>query len=207
MSSSSSSNNGGNPFSPSLPLSDQDLFWDEEELLSMYSKETRLDPVDVESIDGYFSPMVRREAVQWMLKVHGFYGFTALTAVLTVNYLDRFLTSFRFQRDDDDDNKPWLIHLVAITCLSLAAKVEEAHVPLLLDLQVGETKYVFEAKTIQRMELLILSTLKWSMHPITPLSFLNHIIRMLGLKTPLHWEFLNRCEQLLLYVISGKPFV
>ena len=63
---------------------------------------------------------------------------------------------------------------------------------------------MFEAKTIQRMELLVLSSLQWKMHPVTPLSFLNHIIRRLGLKTHLHWEFLRRCECLLLSVVSGK---
>ncbi|KAE8711740.1 Cyclin-D3-1 [Hibiscus syriacus] len=187
MSSSTSSNNGG-----------IDLFRDDDGLLSMFSKETKID-LDV---DGYFPPMARREAVEWMLKVNAFHGFTSLTVVLAVNYLDRFLTSFRFQRDDG--NKPWMIHLVAVACLSLAAKVEEAHVPLLLDLHVGEIRYVFESKTIQRMELLILSTLKWKMHPITPLSFLNHIIRRLGLKIHLHWELLKKCEQLLFCVISDS---
>ncbi|KAF2321050.1 hypothetical protein GH714_033210 [Hevea brasiliensis] len=87
---------------------------------------------------------------------------------------------------------------------SLAAKVEETQVPLLLDLQVEDTKYVFEAKTIQRMELLVLSTLKWKMHPVTSLSFLDHIIRRLGLKTHLHWQFLGRCERLLLTVVSDS---
>ncbi|KAI8016894.1 Cyclin-D3-1 [Camellia lanceoleosa] len=38
-------------------------------------------------------------------------------------------------------------------CLSLV-KVEETQVPLLLDFQVEESKFVIEAKTIQRMELL-----------------------------------------------------
>ncbi|KAE8708430.1 Cyclin-D3-2 [Hibiscus syriacus] len=146
--------------------------------------------------------MARRDAVEWMLKVHARYGFTAHTAVFSVNYLDRFLSTFQFQRD-----KPWMIQLLAVTCLSLAAKVEETQVPLLLDLQVEERKYIFEAKTIQRMELLVLSTLKWKIHPITPLSFLDHIIRRLGLKTHLHWEFLNRCERLLLSVISDSRSV
>ncbi|KAI7982028.1 Cyclin-D3-1, partial [Camellia lanceoleosa] len=44
--------------------------------------------------------------------------------------------------------------LVAVACLSLAAKVEKTQVPLLLDFQVEESKFVIEAKTIQRMELL-----------------------------------------------------
>ncbi|KAJ0089654.1 hypothetical protein Patl1_14750 [Pistacia atlantica] len=41
------------------------------------------------------------------------------------------------------------------------------------------------------MELLLLSALKWKMHLVTPLSFLDHIIRRLGLKNNLHWEFLG----------------
>ena len=44
-------------------------------------------------------------------------------------------------------------------------------VPLLLDLQVEEIKYVFEVKTIQRIELLVLSTLQWKVNPVTPTSF------------------------------------
>ncbi|KAF7813283.1 cyclin-D3-1 [Senna tora] len=59
-------------------------------------------------------------------------------------------------------------------------------------------KYEFEAKTIHRV--LVLSTFKWKMHPVTPLSFLDHIIRRLGLKSHLHWEFLKRCENLILSI-------
>ncbi|GMJ12839.1 CYCLIN D3;1 [Hibiscus trionum] len=200
-SSSSSSNNGGNPSFPPLLL-EQDLFWEDDELLSLFSKE------EAEFLTVEYSRDVhretRREAVEWMLKVNARYGFTTLTAVLSVNYLDRFFTRRgpHFQSD-----KPWLIQLAAVTCLSLAAKVEETHVPLLLDFQVEGTRYVFEAKTIQRMELLVLSTLQWKMHPITPLSFLDHIIRRLGLKTHLHWEFLKKCEHLLLSVISDSRSV
>lgn len=62
---------------------------------------------------------------------------------------------------------------------------------------------MFEAKAVQRMELLVLSTLRWKMHPVTPLSFLDHIIRRLGLKSDVHWEFFRRCEALLLAVVSG----
>ncbi|RDX83877.1 Cyclin-D3-1, partial [Mucuna pruriens] len=211
----------GTSLSPLLLL-EQDLFWEDEELNSLFSKEkiqqeeaygyeyNNLNSVDNNNnnnnnnnvhLECYlFEP--RREAVEWMLKVNAHYGFSALTATLAVTYLDRFLLSFHFQRE-----KPWMIQLVAVTCISLAAKVEETQVPLLLDLQVQDTKYVFEAKTIQRMELLVLSTLKWKMHPVTPLSFLDHIIRRLGLKTHLHWEFLRRCEHLLLALLLDSKFV
>lgn len=67
-----------------------------------------------------------------------------------------------------------------------------------------QSKYLFEAKTIQRMELLVLSTLNWRMNPVTPISFFELIVRMLGLKSRLHWEFLFRCESVLLDLILGK---
>lgn len=63
---------------------------------------------------------------------------------------------------------------------------------------------MFEARTIQRMEILVLSSLQWKMNPVTPFSFIDHIIRRLGLKTNFPWEFLWRCERVLLSIICGK---
>ncbi|KAK9097325.1 hypothetical protein Sjap_022822 [Stephania japonica] len=176
---------------------EQDLFWEDEELRSLFSKEQERahhgrDPDLGES---------RGEAVEWILRVNAHFGFSALTAILAVNYLDRFITSRPFQGD-----KPWMTQLVSVACLSLAAKVEETHVPLLLDMQVEERKCVFEAKTIQRMELVVLSTLNWKMNPVTPMSFIDHIVRRLGLKTCLQWEFMKRCECVLLSVLLDSKF-
>ena len=118
----------------SLPmLLEQDLFWDDEELKSLLAKEQQNQLYKcLESNQDLAG--ARREAVQWMLKVNAYYSFSALTAVLAVDYLDRFLFSFQFQ-----SGKPWMTQLAAVACLSLAAKVEETHVPLLLDLQVPLT--------------------------------------------------------------------
>ncbi|RVX23759.1 Cyclin-D3-1 [Vitis vinifera] len=157
-----------------LTLLEHDLFWEDDELCSLISKEEQAHHCYSGIISDGFLTVARTKAVEWMLKVNAHYGFSALTAVLAVNYFDRFLSSSCFQRD-----KPWMSQLAAVTCLSLAAKVDETDVPLLLDLQVEETKYVFEAKTIQRMELL----------------------------THLHWEFLERCERLLLSVIADSRFL
>ncbi|KAF6139256.1 hypothetical protein GIB67_021466 [Kingdonia uniflora] len=100
-----------------------------------------------------------------------------------------------------------MTQFVVVACLSLAAKVEETQIPLLSDLQAEETKYVFEAKTIQRMEPFVLFKLHWKMNPVTPLSFVDHIIRRLRLKTRHHWEFLNKCEDLLVCVLADYRFV
>ncbi|KAF5745602.1 hypothetical protein HS088_TW07G01194 [Tripterygium wilfordii] len=190
----------------SIPLLKQDLFWEDEELLSLFSKEQQQQKQNYLKQDNLITDpslfLARQEAVEGILKVNARYGYSVLTAVLAIDYLDRFLCNPCFQKD-----KPWMVQLVVVTCLSLAAKVEETEVPLLLDFQVMETKYVFEPKTIQRMELLVLSALKWKMHPVTPLSFVDHIVRRLGLMNHVHWEFHRRCESLLLSVVSDSRFI
>lgn len=116
-----------------LRLLEQDLFWEDEELLSLFSKEEQ-QQASLGDGNGEMNAALavgRRQILEWMMKVNAHHGFSALTAILAINYLDRFLSSFHFQRD-----KPWTIHLAAVTCLSLAAKVEETQVPVLLDLQV-----------------------------------------------------------------------
>lgn len=185
-------------------LMEQDLFWENDELMSLFTKEKEMISDNLLSKLESDPNLVRarKESIQWMLKVNAHYSFSPLTAVLAVNFLDRFLSSFHFQND-----KPWMTQLISVACITLAAKVEETQVPALLDFQVEDSKYVFEAKTIQRMELVILSSLHWKMNPVTPLSFLDHIIRRLGLKSNLHWEFMQRCQLLLLSIISDSRFV
>ncbi|KAL1333201.1 hypothetical protein HN51_061956 [Arachis hypogaea] len=186
---------------PHPVLHDNDLFWEHDELASLISKEGETHAAagnDDDHRDGLLDGL-RVGPVGWITNVCAHYGFSALTTVLAVNYFDRFVTSLTFQRD-----KPWMTQLTAVACLSIAAKMEETHVPLLLDLQVEESRFLFEAKTIQRMELLVLSTLKWKMHPVTPISFFEHIVRRLGLKSRLHWEFLWRCQRVLLGVIADS---
>ncbi|KAL4649563.1 hypothetical protein ACB092_01G022700 [Castanea dentata] len=193
--------NSYNKPNPFPVLLEQDLYWDDEELISLFSKEQKNEVFESLNTDPYLAG-ARREAVDWILRVIEHYSFSALTAVLAVNYFDRFLFGFQFQQ-----GKPWMTQLAAVACLSIAAKVEETQVPLLLDLQVDLSRYIFEAKTIKRMEILVLSTLQWKMNPVTPLSFLDYITRRLGLKNHLCWEFLRRCECILLCVLSDSRFM
>ncbi|CAH9104053.1 unnamed protein product [Cuscuta europaea] len=130
--------------------------------------------------------VARNEALGWMFNVIGHYGFNTLTAVLAVNYFDRLICGVSFQKD-----KPWMSQLTAVACLSIAAKVEEIDVPLLLDFQVTDSKYMFDAKTIQRMELLVLSTLNWRMNLSHPSLSLTISLGDLDLKTTCIVNFLG----------------
>lgn len=178
----------------------EDLSWEDEELVSMFSREKQTH-VFLEEND-HSMVVERRRAIEWMLKVKAYFGFSCLTTFLAINYLDRFLCSFEV-----DNNKPWMMHITAVSCLFLAAKIEETKVPTLLDIQVVNSKYMFEAKTIQKMELFVMSTLRWRMNPVTPFSFLDHIIRRLVLKSDLHWVFFRKCEALFLSAVCDGRFV
>jgi hypothetical protein len=46
--------------------------------------------------------------------------------------------------------------------------------------QVGDVCYVFEAKTVHRMELLVLTTLNWRMKAITPFSYMDYFLNKLN---------------------------
>lgn len=67
------------------------------------------------------------------------------------------------------------MQLLSVACVSVAAKMEESHVPLLLDLQLRDPTYVFEPRTIQRMELLLAAALRWRLRAVTPFDFLHHL--------------------------------
>ncbi|KAI7739284.1 hypothetical protein M8C21_017514 [Ambrosia artemisiifolia] len=174
------------------------LTWDEQELSLLLLKETNNGLLLDKGL--VVLRQERKESVDWVIRVCRHYGFAAMTAVLAVNYLDRFMLSGCFNKD-----KEWMSQLAAVACLSLASKVEEIHVPLLMDLQVEGAKFVFESKTIMKMELLVLDSLGWKMNPVTPLPFIDYIMRRLELIG--HWrhsEVVRRSENIVLAVINDS---
>ncbi|KAF5449802.1 hypothetical protein F2P56_030214 [Juglans regia] len=144
----------------------------------------------------------REESVAWILKVQAYYGFQPLTAYLSVNYLDRFLYSRRLP-----ETNGWPLQLLSVACLSLAAKMEEPLVPSLLDLQVEGAKYIFEPRTIRRMELLVLGVLDWRLRSITPFSFIAYFACKLD-STGTHDGFLlSRATEIILSNIQEASFL
>ncbi|XP_019152373.1 PREDICTED: cyclin-D3-1-like [Ipomoea nil] len=183
---------------------EQDLVWGDEELRFLLSKEEENNLHDILEKNPSLSD-ARTEAVEWILEMNGGHNFSAQTALLAVNYLDRFLGSSVVE--SQTQKPPWMSQLAAVACISLAAKVEETQAPLLLDFQVEESEFMFEAKTIERMELLVLSSLQWRMNPVTPFTFLDYIARRLGLKNALYSEFLRRCGHVIISISSDCRFM
>ncbi|KAJ7946176.1 cyclin-D1-1-like [Quillaja saponaria] len=115
----------------------------------------------------------RQDSINWILKVHAYYRFQPVTAFLSVNYFDRFLSIQSLPQP-----RGWRFQLLSVACLSLAAKMEEPQIPFLLDLQVSEPKFIFEPKTVQRMELWVMANLDWRLRSVTPFDYLHYFISM-----------------------------
>ncbi|RYR65210.1 hypothetical protein Ahy_A03g011170 isoform A [Arachis hypogaea] len=171
---------GSEPFVGFLVLSD-------ETFGVMVEKEIEFLPTDDylrRILGGDLDFGVRRDALDWICKLvtdifancahqaHAYYGFGPSCFCLSVNYLDRFLSV----RDIPRDKRNWAVQLLALACLSIAAKMEETKMPHVIDMQDDETTAVFDAKTIQRMELMILTTLSWKMQALTPCSFMDYFL-------------------------------
>ncbi|XAR68054.1 hypothetical protein NMG60_11003051 [Bertholletia excelsa] len=103
--------------------------------------------------------------------------FDPFVSYLAVNYLDRFLSEICVPQ-----GKPWVVRLLAVTCVSLAMKMRKAEFSV-VDAQSDEG-LMFDAQTIRRMELLILGALKWRMRSVTPFSFFNFFISLFSFKDP-----------------------
>ncbi|GMH14666.1 hypothetical protein Nepgr_016507 [Nepenthes gracilis] len=145
---------------------------------------------------------VRTEALEWIWKAHNHYGFGASSFCLSMNYLDRFLSVREVPK-----GKPWAMQLLALACLSIAAKMEETLVPPSMELQVGDPKFLFEAKTIQRMELMVLGTLDWKMRALTPCSFIEHFLMKISDENPLSSAVIDRSTRLIVSTIKDIDFL
>ncbi|XVF61375.1 hypothetical protein PTKIN_Ptkin08bG0124300 [Pterospermum kingtungense] len=154
--------------------SDSFLDYDDDYLINMFDSEVD-QMMESKGLSRFYDlpdiVRARQEAVEWMLKVHSFYRFRPETAYLSINYLDRFLSARTLPQ-----GKGWPMQLLSVSCLSLAAKMEETTVPLLLDLQIIKPRFLFKPKTVQRMELLVMKALKWRFRTITPFDFVHYFI-------------------------------
>ncbi|EOA35408.1 hypothetical protein CARUB_v10020608mg [Capsella rubella] len=144
----------------------------------------------------------REDSVAWILKVQAYYKFQPLTAYLAVNYMDRFLYARRLP-----ETSGWPMQLLAVACLSLAAKMEEILVPSLFDFQVAGVKYLFEAKTIKRMELLVLSVLDWRLRSVTPFDFLSFFAYKIDPLGTFLGFFISHATEIILSNIKEASFL
>ncbi|GJN32705.1 hypothetical protein PR202_gb21227 [Eleusine coracana subsp. coracana] len=130
--------------------------------------------------EGEHSPSVsaaasaaRRAAAGFISKVR-FGGEVAVhprVAYLALNYVDRYLS----KRQLPGQQQPWAPRLLAISCLSLAAKMQRLPAFSIADIQRDED-FMLDAATVQRMERVVLDVLDWRTRSVTPLAFLGFFL-------------------------------
>ncbi|XP_063699326.1 G1/S-specific cyclin-E-like isoform X1 [Culicoides brevitarsis] len=111
-------------------------------------------------------PRMRAILLDWLIEVCEVYKLRRETYYLAVDYLDRYLTNVSQAVLKNH------LQLIGISCLFIAAKVEEIYPP-----KLNEFAYVTDGACaeddILRQELLILSTLQWKICPVTVVGWLS----------------------------------
>ncbi|KAI3465677.1 hypothetical protein Pfo_022340 [Paulownia fortunei] len=119
------------------------------------------------------SPSTRRRIVSLILYFSR--NFDPFSSYLAVNYMDRFLSTHSIP-----NGKPWILKLVAVSCISLALKMRKTEFSV-SDFQ-HDGGMILNSDTIARTEMLILGALKWRMRSVNPFSFISFFIPFFQLK-------------------------
>lgn len=110
-------------------------------------------------------PRMRAILLDWLMEVCEVYKLHRETYYLALDFLDRYLST------NVSISKTFL-QLIGITCLFIAAKVEEIYPP-----KLSEFAYVTDGacteEDILKQELVVLSALKWQTNPITIIGWLG----------------------------------
>ncbi|MQM16930.1 hypothetical protein Taro_049893 [Colocasia esculenta] len=116
----------------------------------------------------------RHKALIWIMTVRVRLDLSFGTAFSAVNYLDRFVSLYTNMKWE-----AWMMELLSVASLSIAAKFDEVLVPSLHDLPVEDLDHSFDPSAIQRMELAVLRALDWSLNCVTAHSFVGPLTSLL----------------------------
>jgi cyclin D1/2/4 len=66
---------------------------------------------------------------------------------------------------------------------------------------------MFEAKNIKRMELVVMETLNWRLHAVTPFSFICYFLDKFSEGKPPSYVLASRCAELIVCTVKGSTIV
>ncbi|XP_074302649.1 cyclin-D5-1-like isoform X1 [Silene latifolia] len=142
----------------------------------------------------------RFDAVRWILNTQTRLRYRNQTAYLSVSYLDRFISIRHI-----DENKLWAVRLLSVACLSLAAKMEESKVAALSEYPVLDFR--FDSHAIQKMELLVLSTMNWKMGLVTPFAYLHFFAKDVGDQKIVLGNLLSKAVELVMALMQENRLI
>nr|XP_022901310.1 G1/S-specific cyclin-E1 [Onthophagus taurus] len=154
---------------PVLKFADSNAVW----LNMIYKEEATLKmrSPKIFSDRSAYLPRMRAILLDWLMEVCEVYHLRRTTYHLTVDYIDRYLTI----RSSVPKTQ---LQLLGVSCLYIAAKLEEIYPP-----KLSEFSYVCDGacteSEILACELLLLNTLTWDVNPMTPTSWLSLYMQIL----------------------------
>uniref|UniRef100_A0A1I7XNX8 Cyclin N-terminal domain-containing protein n=1 Tax=Heterorhabditis bacteriophora TaxID=37862 RepID=A0A1I7XNX8_HETBA len=142
------------PSPPFATISEDVGFLDEEDVWNLLCRKDEMIRPSHRLLDNHedLNPRTRSVLLDWMMEVCDSEKQHRETYHLAVDYVDRFLTTFKNVRADT-------FQLVGTTALFLASKYE-----------------------VRRFELIMLKHLEWSLSPVTSIHWLNVYMQLLGNK-------------------------
>ena len=113
------------------------------------------------------APHMRKIVTHWMMEVCEDQQCNPEVFFLSVNYLDRFLSSVHIQKNQ--------FQLCASVCILLASKFSQV-VPITTDKLVIYTDSSVTVEELRQWEIKILNVLQWELCSVTTHTFLEHFI-------------------------------
>lgn len=123
--------------------------------------------------DARIDEFCREQIVEWSFRVVDYFRIDREVVAVSISFLDRFLATCQCDRST--------FKLAATTTLHLAVKLlhpcKLGDLGILSDLSRGE----FDMYDVSEMESHILHSLKWSLHPPTPIAFSSLLLEYIML--------------------------
>lgn len=114
------------------------------------------------------TPYMRAVLLDWMMEVCAEFTLKRETFYMAVSHLDRFLMESESVKKNE-------FQLVGLSCMYIAAKIEEVFPPKLED-WVKSADEGFSNSAIKAMELFMLRCIHWTIHPPTAFNYINWLM-------------------------------
>jgi cyclin D2 len=153
---------------------DQALLHDEKVLWNMLQREKRVENIDYCChIQTEIKPHMRKIVGDWMLEVCQDQQCQSQVFHLALHYMDLFLSRKKIKRSQ--------FQLLAAVCLFLASKMCDSP-PITAEQLLMYTDNSVWLKELLQWEMLVLTTLRWELSAVTPLSFLEQFEHLTSVK-------------------------
>ncbi|KAF6139101.1 hypothetical protein GIB67_010827 [Kingdonia uniflora] len=147
-------------------------------------------------------------------EVHSFYSFQPSTVYLSVNYMDRFLSARCLPVRNQ-----WVAITTTICCL-LVIGCKDGGTPCSISFgytvfnytlnnisQAESVKFIFQPRTVCRMEILVLTTLNWKLRSITSFHFIGFLASKVDSIGRFVGYLVTRATQIMLDIVRETKFL